>query len=101
MSSTEPAISPVGGGLPHAGARIARLIARLLGAIELAFRVRRERRILLAMDDRMLKDLGLNGIAYAEASRPFWDVPVDRLRRPNPCSARSSAESSTDQGLCR
>jgi uncharacterized protein YjiS (DUF1127 family) len=97
MSSTEPAISRVGGGLAHAGARIARLI----GAIELAFRVRRERRILLAMDDRMLKDLGLNGIAYAEASRPFWDVPVDRLRRPKPCGARSSAESSTDQGPCR
>jgi len=94
MSNTEPAIACAGGGLAHAGARI----ARLMGAIELAFRVRRERRILLAMDDRMLKDLGLNGIAYADASRPFWDVPVDRLRRPKPCSARDSAESSTDQG---
>jgi hypothetical protein len=28
----------------------------------------------------MLKDLGLNGVAYAEATRPFWDVPADRLR---------------------
>jgi len=28
----------------------------------------------------MLKDLGLSGIAHAEASRSFWDVPVDRLR---------------------
>jgi hypothetical protein len=32
------------------------------------------------MDDRMLKDLGLKGIAYGEATRAFWDVPVDRLR---------------------
>jgi uncharacterized protein YjiS (DUF1127 family) len=42
--------------------------------------VRRERRVLLGMDHRMLKDLGLNGVAYAEATRPFWDVPADRLR---------------------
>jgi uncharacterized protein YjiS (DUF1127 family) len=82
MSDTEPAISCLGGGIARTGARIARLI----GAIELALQVRRERRILLAMDDRMLKDLGLNGIAYTEASRPFWDVPIDRLRPPKPCS---------------
>jgi uncharacterized protein YjiS (DUF1127 family) len=76
MAHTEPAISCLGGGLAHSGKRIARLI----GAIELALQVRRERRILLAMDDRMLKDLGLNGRAYAEASRPFWDVPAERWR---------------------
>ena len=76
MSDTEPAISRPPGRLAHTGARIARLI----GAIELALQVRRERRLLLGMDDRMLKDLGLNGIAYAEATRAFWDLPVDRLR---------------------
>jgi uncharacterized protein YjiS (DUF1127 family) len=76
MSDTAPAISCLGGRLTRTGKRIGRLI----GAIELALQVRRERRILLGMDDRMLKDLGLNGSAYAEASRPFWDVPVDRLR---------------------
>ena len=97
MSDTEGAISRLGEGLARTGARIAHLI----GTIELALQVRHERRILLGMDDRMLKDLGLNGIAYAEASRPFWDVPVDRLRRPKPRSARGSAESSTDQGPCR
>ena len=70
------AVSRLGDTLARAGARIARLI----GAIELALQVRRERRILLAMDDRMLKDLGLNGIAYGEATRAFWDVPADRLR---------------------
>ena len=82
MSDTEPALAGLGGGLARTGKRI----ARLLGAIELALQVRRERRILLAMDDRMLKDLGLNGTAYAEANRPFWDVPVDRLRPAKPCT---------------
>ena len=81
MSHSPPAIPCLPGGRASAGKRI----ARFLGAIELALQVRRERRILLAMDDRMLKDLGLNGIAYAEASRPFWDVPAERLRSLKPC----------------
>ena len=77
MSDTHPARSRLGGGLARSGKRLARLI----GTIELALQVRRERRILRGMDDRMLKDLGLNGTAHAEAARPFWDVPADRLRR--------------------
>jgi uncharacterized protein YjiS (DUF1127 family) len=77
MSDTESAISRLGSGIARTGARIAHLI----GAIEVALQVRRERRILLGMDDRMLKDLGLNGNAHAEANRPFWDVPADRLCR--------------------
>ena len=93
MSDTEHAIACRGGGLARAGTRLTRLI----GAIELALQVRRERRTLLGMDDRMLKDMGLNGVAYAEANRPFWDVPADRLR---PAAARrpgAEGESSTDQ----
>ena len=77
MSDIAPATSRLGGGLARTGKRIARLV----GAIEVALQVRRERRLLLGMDDRTLKDLGLNGIAYAEATRAFWDVPADRLRR--------------------
>jgi uncharacterized protein YjiS (DUF1127 family) len=77
MSDTAPALSRLGGGLARTGKRIARLV----GTIELALQVRHERRILLGMDDRMLKDLGLNGTAHAEATRPFWDVPADRMHR--------------------
>ena len=60
-------------------------IVRFLRAFELALQVRRERRMLLGMDDRTLKDLGLSGIAHAEASRPFWDVPLDRLPGDSVC----------------
>jgi uncharacterized protein YjiS (DUF1127 family) len=42
---------------------------RLLGWHELA----RQRRALLALDDRMLKDIGITRAdAEREASRPFW-----------------------------
>lgn len=67
----------------HAG--LGKRIVDFLRAFELALQVRRERRQLLGMDDRMLKDLGLSGIADAEASRPFWDVPLDRLRAEAVC----------------
>ena len=61
--------------------RVAGHIRRHILAFELALQVRRERRMLLSMDDRALKDVGFNrGDAYAEAHRSFWDVPVDRLR---------------------
>jgi uncharacterized protein YjiS (DUF1127 family) len=93
MSDIAPEKSRLRGGLARTGKRISRLI----GTIELVLQVRKERRALLEMDDRMLKDLGLNGMAYAEATRPFWDVPVDRLcpsgrdakRRPRPTGRRS------------
>jgi uncharacterized protein YjiS (DUF1127 family) len=53
-------------------------IGRLVDAIELAIEVRRERRMLLGLDDHTLKDLGLaRGDAYAEATRACWDVPAD------------------------
>ena len=53
-------------------------VGRLIDAIELAIEVRRERRMLLGLDDHTLKDLGLaRGDAYAEATRACWDVPED------------------------
>jgi uncharacterized protein YjiS (DUF1127 family) len=75
ISDGEPVFSRLGGGIAGTGRRISHLV----GALELALQVRRERRLLLGMDNRMLKDLGLRGIAYREATRPFWDVPRERL----------------------
>jgi len=49
--------------------------------IALALEVRAERRRLLSLDQGALKDMGFNkGQAHCEASRSFWDLPVDRLR---------------------
>ena len=75
MSNRAPANFP----RPARRAGLGRHIVRFLRAFELALQVRRERQMLLGMDDRTLKDLGLSGIAHAEANRPFWDVPLDRL----------------------
>ena len=64
-------------GVAHAAARLSRLALR----VELAPQVRRERRLLMRLDERALHDIGFDrGLAYCEASRPFWDVPLDRLR---------------------
>ena len=44
--------------------------------IEAMFRTLRERRALMRLDDRGLKDIGLSRAdADREGSRPFWDVP--------------------------
>lgn len=69
-----------GRGLRQALVRMVRAIAGLVVLLEVTLRVRRERRALLAMNDRMLKDMGLDrGELYAETERWFWDVPRDRL----------------------
>jgi len=79
-----PDFAPTSPTLPHPGqqgliARSKAQVARFLAAVELAIEVRRERQMLRGLDARALKDLGLNGRADAEASRPFWDLPRDRL----------------------
>ena len=67
-------------GCRPARVRIADGILRLIFALGLALDVRRERRMLLSMDDRALKDIGFNrSEAYAEAHRSLWDIPRDRL----------------------
>jgi uncharacterized protein YjiS (DUF1127 family) len=56
-------------------------VRRLISALDTALEVRRERQMLLSMDDRALKDIGVNrSKAWTEANRSFWDIPVDRLR---------------------
>jgi uncharacterized protein YjiS (DUF1127 family) len=60
--------------------RIARIIRRLISILDLALQVRRERRMLLSMDDRALKDIGLSrSEVCAEACRSLWEIPRDRL----------------------
>ena len=48
----------------------------LLSRVADALAIRRQRRALLALDDRMLADVGLSRAdAYREAHRPFLDMP--------------------------
>jgi len=62
--------------------QVATLTSRFARAIATAIEVRRERRRLLSLDRHALKDMGFNkGQADCEASRSFWDIPTDRLRR--------------------
>lgn len=47
--------------------------------VERAFRTARERRQLMALDERGLKDIGLSRAdAHREWSRPLWDLPPER-----------------------
>ena len=60
---------------------LGRRVWRLALALGVALKVRRERRLLLRLDDRALKDMGFNcGEAHIEAQRSLWDIPMDRLR---------------------
>ena len=62
----------------HALARqVALALDRLLRWHDLA----RQRRELLALDERMLKDIGITRAeAEREADRPFWDPAAERWR---------------------
>lgn len=56
--------------------------ARALCILRFAFVVAAERRHLAALDDRMLKDIGLSrSTAAREATRDFLDVPTGRILR--------------------
>lgn len=47
-----------------------------LGWLTRALAVRRQREALAALDDRALRDLGIDRqTAWNEANRPFWDLP--------------------------
>ena len=65
-----PAVGGAARGRGQMRAGLARVVARLLAWDELA----RQRRALAALDDPMLKDIGLaRADARQEAERPFWD----------------------------
>lgn len=60
----------------------ARLARRLWRLLVLMVQVAQERRLMRALDDRMLADLGLSREALRrEARRSVWDVPAERLNR--------------------
>ena len=51
---------------------------RFLSRVRAALAVRRERRALLSLDERMLADVGLSRAdAYRESHRSFMDVPFE------------------------
>ena len=55
---------------------------RMLHLLRLALVVASERRQLAALDDRMLKDIGLSrSMAAGEVARDFLDVPIRRIPR--------------------
>ncbi|MGI9405553.1 MAG: DUF1127 domain-containing protein [Hyphomicrobiaceae bacterium] len=61
------------------------LLARLATHFNLLAQINRERRDLQKLDDRQLRDVGITREdANREASRPYWDVPVERMRTNEP-----------------
>ncbi len=68
--------------LPRDGEALSAAVRRLVKVAEFASRVRRERRELAALEDRMLKDIGLSrSLASLEAGRDVLDLPEARLRQ--------------------
>lgn len=65
----------------HPGiAAYVRHVGAWIAFVRSAMTVARERRMLLQLDDRMLKDIGIGrSEAFHEASKPFGDVPLRRL----------------------
>ncbi|HML42420.1 MAG: DUF1127 domain-containing protein [Hyphomicrobium zavarzinii] len=62
---------------PRASYKQRALLAFLV--IERVFRTLRERRALMQLDERALKDIGLSRAdAHGEWSRSFWDLPRER-----------------------
>ena len=60
---------------------VRRHVWQAVHAVEVALRVRSERRALAGLDERSLKDIGYTpSAAWAEAQRRLWDVPAERLR---------------------
>jgi len=60
---------------------VRRHVWQAVSAVEVALRVRGERRALAGLDERSLKDIGYTqSAAWAEAQRRFWDVPAERRR---------------------
>lgn len=72
LQATAPVVGPVANVIAPIGTALSRVRAALVA--------RRQRRSLLALDDRMLADIGISrSQAYGEATRSMFDVS-ERMR---------------------
>ena len=63
---------------PEAVPAFTRSLSRFANYFLACLRVARQRRQLLKLDDRALKDIGISSAdADAEATRGFWNIPED------------------------
>lgn len=68
------------GGAGHWLVQTVRRLVEVVSRLQLLDDIRRERRMLATLDDRMLRDLGIDqATADHESSRRWWDVPANRL----------------------
>lgn len=66
-----PLVAPRRGLAARTGAALARIVRRIVFWRTVAA----QRRLLLTMDERMLRDIGIDRYeALREARRPFWDI---------------------------
>ena len=64
---------------PAASLNLGAAALKVFERVELAFKVARERHNLAGLDERMLKDIGLNSAdVHRETSRAVWDTPRTR-----------------------
>jgi uncharacterized protein YjiS (DUF1127 family) len=78
----QPAVIHQSSSPQHGVSDYVRIVARWFGFLVTAVTVARERRSLMELDDRMLKDIGLGrSEAFGEAIKAFGDLPADRLPR--------------------
>jgi len=69
-------ISPCAAPSHSRALRTRSLFSRLFGLLDQSAALARQRRDLAALDDKMLRDIGVTrSQAMQEATRPFWDAP--------------------------
>ncbi len=63
---------------------LAQDLSRYVSYFLICLSVARQRRRLLTLDEKALKDIGVSSVdAFREANRSFWDIPED-LKPHNP-----------------
>ncbi len=81
MSANYPVLPVAGGVLVRVFASLLAFVTRWLKELAEARRHRREANVLVALDQRMLADIGINSADVRDAfSEPFWDDPTALLR---------------------